>query len=57
MDGSIAYRQLRETDNPYASDHRTVTGTVAVGEIETPSENDAKLDTPADTEDPDSGKE
>ena len=57
VDGSIAYRQLQATDNPYDSTQRTVTGTVAVGEIETPAETDAKLDTPAETEDADSGKE
>jgi hypothetical protein len=35
VDGSIAYRQLRESDNPYDPKFEVRTGTVKVGEIDT----------------------
>lgn len=35
VDGSIAYRQLRESDNPYDPKFEALTGTVKVGEIDT----------------------
>jgi len=38
-DGSISYRELRETDNPY--DARFNVGTVTVGAVEAVGENDS----------------
>jgi TPR repeat protein len=35
VDGSIAYRQLQETDNPYDPKQRNITGDVVVGDIDT----------------------
>lgn len=39
VDGSIAYRQLRESDNPYDPKFELRTGTVKVGEIDTHPES------------------
>ncbi|MEO7934740.1 MAG: sel1 repeat family protein [Dokdonella sp.] len=42
VDGSVAYRQLRESDNPYDPKFKERTGTVKIGDIETDNTDVAK---------------
>jgi TPR repeat protein len=53
VDGSIAYRQLRESDNPYDTKFRTAAGTAIVGppeSVKAKADDKKTPDDPADTE-------